>query len=208
MTELQKYANYIAKANAQYAQDFPAADPAQIDLGLPDGNKAVEDAVTNPDPEEGIKVALSAPLAATKNGKGYIKILVHLFGVGNEGGFLPDTPGAVPGFDNFHFKIVGGPNTPAKLTKDFGTITSKMSVFTANNKVGAWMPDDRKTTIRNDGVICGLQWSDVPKGTYTIELHQFNIGNNKFNDEFDGVAGTTGHKAEFYPNVPSITVTV
>lgn len=83
-----------------------------------------------------------------------------------------------------------------------------MSIFMAKNKLGAWMQDRRARTITEDGIIAGFEWSNVPSGPYRISLLSFAIGNGKFNDQFDGVAGTNTHHAETWPNTPYIDVVV
>lgn len=205
MNHIQEYANYIAKANSDFANNFGIEDPKQTEIPV----EAVVAPVIDPDPEVGIRISLSAPLAATKNGKGYLKILVHLTNVASEGDTFPEH-GVSTGFDYFHFKITGGPKKSAQLTRSALLTTGEMSIFSANNKVGAWMPQDRQDrtiAIREDGIICGFQWSDIPSGKYTINLSQFNIGNGRWNDEYEGVGGQ-GHHPEFWPNVPTITVNV
>lgn len=207
MTELQEYANYIAKANAEYAGGFTSPDKAVVAFETPlvgSGSPLID-----PDPEEGIRVALSAPVAASKNGIGYLHILVHVFNVSDEGGTFPDIPGSVRGFDNFQFKIGGGPaHAPAKLTRSSFMTTGDMRMFSANNKVGAWLKNRTQAPITRDGIIGGFQWSKVAPGPYRISLLSFAIGNGKFDDQFDGVAGTNTHHADTWPNTPFIDVVV
>lgn len=207
MNPTQHYANYIANANARYAEGIPLEDAFHATLPLEVPLIGLESPLIDPDPNEGIRVSLSAPLAATKNGIGYLQILVHLTGVEDEGGTFPSIAGAVHGFDNFQFKIGGGPGI-ATLSRPNRLITEDMRIFSAKNRVGAWLKDRKAAPITKDGIITGFQFSRVPAGPYRISLLSFAIGNGKFNDEFDGVAGTNTHHAETWPNTPYIDVII